>query len=150
MQIRLSIVVFVAALLPAQQLPEGPGRAETEKLCKQCHELARSISLRQDRTGWTTTLVKMTAFGMKATDQETAAVLDYLAKHYPADDLPPIHINKAKAIELESALSLRRSQAKAFIEYRDKNGGFHSIDDLKKAPGIDPTVVEEKKQRIVF
>lgn len=147
---KLALFLTAAAILPAQQLPEGPGRDETEKLCKQCHEMARSISLRQDRTGWTATLVKMSAFGMKATDQETAAVLDYLAQHYPADDLPPIHINKAKAIELESALRLKRSQAKAFIEYRDKNGGFKSIEDVKKAPGIDPAVIEEKKQRIVF
>src|SRR5262245_11358459 len=47
------------------QLPDGPGREETERICKNCHELARSISLRQDKAGWQTTLAKMVALGTK-------------------------------------------------------------------------------------
>ena len=41
------------------QLPEGPGREETERLCKGCHELERSVSRRQDREGWQVTINKM-------------------------------------------------------------------------------------------
>ncbi len=49
--------LFIAAItaslgLSAQELPEGAGKPETEKLCKQCHEMARSVSKRQDREGW--------------------------------------------------------------------------------------------------
>ena len=139
-----------ASLAPAQQLPEGAGRAEVEKLCKQCHELARSISPRLDRDGWNQTLTKMTAFGMKASDHDYALVLDYLAKHYPADEVPKINVNKATAIELESGLSLRRSQAAAVLAYRAKNGDFKSIDDLKKVPNIDAEKIEAKKDRITF
>ncbi|MCX6622150.1 MAG: helix-hairpin-helix domain-containing protein, partial [Acidobacteria bacterium] len=116
----------------------------------QCHELARSISLRQDRDGWSQTLTKMAAYGMKSTDKETAAVLDYLAKTYPADEIPRINVNKAAAIELESGLSLRRSQAAAVLAYRAKNGSFKSIEDLKKVPLIDAGKIEEKKDRITF
>lgn len=150
MLLLLTLPIAFTALLPAQQLPEGPGRAETEKLCQQCHELARSISLRQDRAGWGTTMVKMSAFGMKASDREVAIVLDYLARHYGAEEVPPININTARAIELEAGLSLRRSQARALIEYREKHGGFKSIEDLKKVPLLDFAKIEEKKNRIVF
>ena len=132
------------------QLPEGPGGEETAKLCKQCHEVARSISLRQDRAGWERTMNKMVAFGMKSTEQEYAAVVDYLVKHFPADEVPPININKATAIELESGLSLRRSQAAALIAYREKNGDFKNLEDLKKVPGLDVAKLDAKKDRLVF
>ena len=59
-------------------------------------------------------------------------------------------MNKASAIELESGLSLRRSQAAAVLAYRAKNGNFKSLDDLKKVPLIDAEKIEEKKDRIAF
>ena len=134
----------------AQVLPDGPGKVETERLCKGCHELARSVSLRQDRGGWEATMKKMIAMGIKGSEQEFTVVLEYLVKNYPAEDVPPLNVNKATAIELESRLSLRRSQATAIIKYRNENGNFKSIDDLKKVPGIDPDKIEAKKDRVVF
>ena len=145
--------VFLFVLLSASlwaQLPDGPGREETERICKNCHELARSVSRRQDRDGWQVTLNKMVALGTKATDQELALILDYLAKHFPAEEIPPVNVNTAPAIELESRLSLRRSQAAAVIAYREKNGRFKSIEDLKKVPGVDAEKIDAKKDRIVF
>ena len=140
----------LALALSAQELPEDAGRAETVKLCRQCHEMARAVSLRQDRAGWNHTMNKMVAFGMKGSDKEFALVVDYLTKHFPADDVPKLNVNAATAIELESGLSLRRSQASAVIAYREKNGPFKTIDDLKKVPGLDLVKIEEKKDRIVF
>lgn len=141
---------LAAALAQEPSLPEGLGRDETMKLCKQCHEVARSISLRQDRDGWNTTMNKMVAFGMKSNEKEFAAVLDYLAKHFPADEVPRLNVNKATAIELEAALSLRRSQAAALIAYREKNGDFKTLEDLKKVPGLDAAKLDAKKDRLLF
>jgi len=147
---RLSISAALFAAAALAQLPDGTGKAETQKVCSQCHELERSISLRQDRAGWQATINKMVDLGAKASDADIAKVLDYLSEHYPADALPPINVNKCRAIELESGLSLRRSQAAAVIEYREKNGPFHSIEDLKKVPGIDPAKIDAKKERLTF
>jgi len=61
-----------------------------------------------------------------------------------------VNVNTAPAIEMESRLSLKRSQAAAIIAYRTKNGKFKSIDDLKKVPGVDAAKIEAKKVRIVF
>ena len=36
------------------------------------------------------------------------------------------------------------------IQYREKNGPFKSIADLKKVPGIDPAKIDAKKDRITF
>ena len=152
---RLNINPLLASVLllgvPAfAQLPDGPGKAETEKLCSQCHEVERSIAPRQDRAAWQTTIEKMVALGAKGTEKEFAVVLDYLSSHYPADEVPRINVNKARAIELESALSLPRSQAAAIIEYRTKHGDFKSIADLKKVPGVDAAKIEAKKERLAF
>jgi len=145
----LAIFSFLAASAWAQ-LPDGPGRAETQTVCTQCHELERSISPRQDRAGWQATLDKMSSLGMKATDEDLQAVLNYLSLHYPADAIPRINVNKARAIDLESGLSLLRSQAALIIQYSAKNGDFKSIEDLKKVPGVDVAKIEAKKDRLIF
>ena len=44
----LPFLLLALFAVPAYaQLPDGPGKAETERICSQCHELERSISLRQ-------------------------------------------------------------------------------------------------------
>jgi competence protein ComEA len=134
----------------AAQTPDIPGKAETERICTQCHDLARSLSLRQDRSGWQATMDKMMTMGAEATEQEQKAVVDYLTRYYPPDETPKINVNTARAIDFESGLTLRRSQAAAIIEYRTKHGPFQSLSDLKKVPGIDPAKIDAKKDRLVF
>jgi competence protein ComEA len=112
------------------QLPDGSGKAETERVCSQCHELAHSISLHQDRAGWETTVGKMASLG--------------------AEEMPRISINKRRAIDLESGLTLKRSEAAAIIAFRDKNGPFQSIDDLKKVPNLDFARIQANKARLAF
>ncbi len=146
----LVVAMGAAHAQVAARLPDGPGKAETVKLCSQCHELDRSVSLRQDRAGWQATIDKMIDLGAKATDQEVRAVLDYLSRNYPARPVPPVNVNTAKPIELESAFNLRRSEAAAIIAWREKNGPFKSIDDLKKVPGIDFAKIEAGKERLAF
>jgi competence protein ComEA len=144
------LLLAISAGASLAQLPDGPGKAETEKICTQCHELERSVSLRQDRDGWQATMNKMVSLGAKGTDQEFQAVVDYLARNYPGDAIPRINVNKARAIELESGLTLKRSEAAAIIDYRTKHGDFKSIEDLKKVPGIDAAKIEAKKDRLTF
>jgi competence protein ComEA len=132
------------------QLPDGPGKAETERVCSQCHELERSISLHQDRDAWQATMNKMVGLGAKGTEKEFQAVVDYLAKNYPGEAVPKLDVNHAESIDLESGLSLKRSEAAAIIQYRTRNGPFKSVEDLKKVPGIDAAKIEAKKDRLVF
>lgn len=152
----LALAVFISAtwVEPSNGqgpvMPDGPGKAEMQKLCMGCHEVEKSVSIKQDRTGWQRTMEKMVSFGMKSTEQEYNAVLEYLVRHYAADEVPKIKVNKAAAIELESGLSLKRSEAAAVIKYREQNGPFKSIEDLKKVPGIDVTKIEAKKDRLTF
>jgi competence protein ComEA len=141
-------LIFPAIALA--QLPDGSGRADTMELCSKCHEIDRSISLRQDREGWQTTINKMTTMGMKAEPKALAAVLDYLVAHFPGDDQPKLNVNTARAIDFEARLSLRRSEAAAIVAYRSKNGPFKSLDDLKRVPGVDAAKVESKKDVLAY
>src|SRR6266550_2956105 len=108
------------------------------------------MSVRHDRTGWAATLRTMSARGAKGTDEEFRAVLGYLAAHFPAEELARINVNTATAIELESGLSLRRSQAAAIIAYRSQHGTFKSLEDLKQVPGLDSATIEAKRDRVTF
>jgi competence protein ComEA len=147
--IKLAIVLFTATAAWAQ-LPDNPGKAETLKACKECHEIERSIAPRQDRTAWATTVDKMIALGAKISDNDYDVILDYLAKSFPAAELPKLNVNTALAIDFESRLTLPRSQAAAIIEYRTKNGPFKSVEDFKKVPGVDVSRIEARKDKIVF
>ena len=150
---KLSIVAMATVLTAGSamaQLPDGAGKVETEKVCTQCHELARAISLREDRAGWQNTLDKMISLGAKATPEQFQLIVDYLSANFPADPLPKIDMNTARAIDLEAALSLRRSQAALVIEYRTKHGRFNSLEDVKNVPGVDFSRFLAKKDRLTF
>jgi len=151
LNIKMRLALILCAVAAAYgQTPDIPGKAETERVCSQCHDLARSLSLHQDRAGWQATMDKMVTLGAEATEQEQKIVVDYLARYFPAEDVPKINVNTARAIDFESGLTLRRSQAAAIVEYRTKHGPFKSIEDLKKVPGIDAAKIEAKKDRLVF
>ena len=143
-------VLLLFAPLAWAQFPDGPGKAEMLKVCSGCHEVERSASMHQDRDAWKTTFAKMIALGAKGTEQEMSAALEYLASTFPGDEVPRLNVNKATAIEFESRLSLKRSEAAAVIQYREKNGPFKSIADLKRVPGIDAAKIEAKKDRLIF
>jgi competence protein ComEA len=145
-----SALLFTTAAFAQFQLPAGPGKAEAEKLCSTCHEIERSVAPRQDRAGWKTTIDKMVNLGATGTEKEFEAVIDYLARNYPAPDVQRLNVNTARAIELESTLGIPRSQAAKIIEHRDSKGPFKSIEDLKKVPGVDVAKIEAKKDRLAF
>jgi competence protein ComEA len=134
----------------ADALPDGPGRAATIRVCGRCHSPDLVASRHQKRSAWEDTIIKMIKLGAQGSDEEFGAILGYLSTHFAPETPGPIEINKARAVDLEAGLLLLRSQAEAVIAYRDKNGPFKSIDDLRNVPGLDFAKIEQQKSRIVF
>jgi competence protein ComEA len=132
------------------QFPDLPGKDATLRACGTCHEPERAASLRQTSDGWDATLSSMTGRGMALSDTDYTTVLNYLAKAFPAEAPKPLNINTAEAIDMETRLSLLRSQAAAIVAYRTKNGKFKTLDDLKKVPGLDFSKIESQKDQISF
>jgi competence protein ComEA len=149
--VALFIVIGCAQSAAAQDtLPEGPGKAQVLQLCGACHEAAKATSVKLTREGWIETIDRMKAFGATGSDEDLAAVLEYLSTHFRGDTVRPLDMNTAEAIDLESVLQLLRRESRAVIDYRAKHGQFSSLDDLK---GLDPAIfkkIEAKKDRIVF
>ena len=146
-------VVLVVASQPAfaqDTLPDAPGKKETLQVCSACHEAAKATSVKLTREGWIETIDRMKAFGAAGSEDEFAAVLEYLATHFKGETVRPLDMNTAESIDLESVLQLLRRESRAVLDYRAKRGQFTSLDDLK---GLDPVIfkkIEAKKDRIVF
>jgi len=150
LNIKVGLFLLGGAIGAWAQMPAGPGRDETQRVCSGCHELERSISLRQDRDGWKATINKMVGLGAQGTEQDFSAALDYLSQNYPAEAIPRLNVNTARAIDFESRLTMKRSEAAAIVKYRAEYGNFKSIDELKKVPGIDPAKIEAKKDVLIL
>ena len=65
-------------------------------------------------------------------------------------DTAPVNINQATLKELTSLPGIGKKRANDIISYREKNGNFSSIDDLKKVDGIGKDTFEKIKDHIVL
>lgn len=60
-----------------------------------------------------------------------------------------VSINTASADELAAALNgVGMKKAQAIVSYRDENGPFKNVDDLKQVPGMGNSLVERNLARI--
>jgi len=67
----------------------------------------------------------------------------------PSVPLPdgPVDVNQVTYEELR-ALELSTTQAKRLLAYRERRGGFDSIDEIDDVPGFPDQLREELKRRI--
>ena len=59
-----------------------------------------------------------------------------------------VNINTADAAALETLPGIGEAKAAAIIEYREKNGSFQQIEDVKNVPGIKDAGYEKIRDRI--
>ena len=129
--------------------PEGPGKEQTVRICGQCHPAERGAAVRLTREGWQDVIDKMVAIGARGSDEDLAAVLDYLATNFKGEAPKPLNLNTASAIDLESIVGLLRKESAAVLAYRTKYGRCKTIDDLKKVPGVDFRKIDRRRDRLV-
>lgn len=130
-------------------LPDAPGKDVTVKVCGQCHSADIVASVRLTREGWQDTITDMVQQGAKGTDQELAAILDYVSTHFKGEATRPLNVNTATSVELESVAGLLRKEAAALVAYREKKGPCKKLEDLKRVPGLDYKKIEARKDRLV-
>jgi competence protein ComEA len=137
-------------LVAQEDMPEAPGKALTLHYCTGCHGADQFSSSRKSGNDWDSTMATMTDKGLSfASDADYATVLDYLS-----GCLGPVskkvNVNKAAACELTRMLGISNEQANAIVAYRERNGGFKDLDGVKKVDGVDPAVLDAKKDAITF
>ena len=141
--------ILVAPVWAQDDLPEGPGKPATVRVCTGCHGAEMFSSFHKSGDDWDRTITTTTEKGLAVTDSDYAAVLEYLAKNL--GPIPPkININKAAAAELEKALAITAKQADAIVKYREKNGNFKDLDGVKKVEGVEAAAIDAKKDSIAF
>jgi competence protein ComEA len=59
-------------------------------------------------------------------------------------------VNTASTGLLENRLAITPNEAQAIVDYRQKNGDFKSLDDLKHVPNLDSSKIEAKKNLLTF
>jgi len=140
------IVLWFAMISSAQDpLPEAPAKKTVESVCGGCHDLDTAIGERHDKAGWQAVIATMVNRGARASDQEFDAIIDYLGKYFGV-----VNVNKASAKEIEDGLGISTEQSAAIVRYRGANGEFKDLEGLKKVPGLDAKLLEDRKDRITF
>jgi competence protein ComEA len=133
------------------KLPDGPGKAVTQKVCGACHGAEMVIGRQEEREAWGAIVEDMIQRGATGTDEEMYDVVDYLATNFSkTSPVIKINVNKATAKDLEAALRLTDKQAAAIVHRREEKGDFKSLDELEKVPGVDAARIESSKNRLAF
>ncbi|HMD02631.1 MAG TPA: hypothetical protein VKG44_06640 [Candidatus Baltobacteraceae bacterium] len=82
----VGVAALLASALSAHAqttLPEGNGRESVQATCTQCHGLNQVVRSGYTREGWANVVAMMVNAGAKLSPENTASVVDYLAKNFP-------------------------------------------------------------------
>jgi hypothetical protein len=84
---RLALLVLIAATgasaQTADELPAGPGRSETVRVCTGCHEADVLVHRSQKTAAWSDVVQAMVEKGAEASSADQAAIVAYLQKALP-------------------------------------------------------------------
>jgi competence protein ComEA len=137
----MHFILLIASL--AQELPNGPGKAEVLKICLDCHDQDTITADNRTREAWKKTIAKMVDRGAEGTDEQFEAIIAYLSKNFGR-----VNVNKATAEEIASSIDFSAKEAETIVTYREKNGPYKNWRDLTKVEGLDAARVEAKKDHI--
>lgn len=66
------------------------------------------------------------------------------------DSTRQIHLNQATVNEFQQLKGVGEKKAQAIVEYRQKNGSFKNIDEIKNVKGIGPAIFEKNKSHLAL
>jgi competence protein ComEA len=138
--------LVICSGISAQDLPDGPGKDVVKRMCSSCHGLNVITSTVKTRNQWGNTVDVMVSRGATGTDDEIDQVIDYLATHFGPKT---INVNHAAAKEL-IGIGLTAKESEAIVQYREKNGEFKTLEDLKKVPDVDAKDIDRLRDHIEF
>ncbi|MDE5950594.1 MAG: helix-hairpin-helix domain-containing protein, partial [Acetatifactor sp.] len=59
-----------------------------------------------------------------------------------------VNLNTADAARLQTLPGIGESRAADILSYREKNGGFRSVEEIMQVPGIKESIYEKIKDKI--
>ena len=143
----LMVVGLGAQTLPAQNLPDAPGKETFVMVCGMCHSPNAVIGKEGSKRWWQSKVTEMLQESTDIPDSDVDTIVAYLATNFP---VVKVKVNKAGAKDLETGLELTAKESEAIVQYREAKGNFKTLDDLKKVPGLDAKKIDSKKDRLEF
>jgi competence protein ComEA len=145
-----SLLALTPAPVPAAQakpdkLPDAPGKETVTKVCGSCHTVDLIPDSRMTVANWMATVESMKEFGATASDAEFQTVKDYIVVNFAL-----LEVNKAPAKDISQVLRVDEKIAADVVAYREKQGPFKTVDDVKRAPGLDATTLDTLAPRLMF
>ncbi|OFW05018.1 MAG: hypothetical protein A3I61_19095 [Acidobacteria bacterium RIFCSPLOWO2_02_FULL_68_18] len=126
-------------------LPDAPGRAVVEQVCTSCHGVDYIVPSQRTVPVWREAIDAMRSYGAEATDEQWKAITGYIMAN-----LAHLNVNKATSEDIALVFGVEEKVAKGVVAYRDKQGGFKTVDDCKKAPDVDAAKVDTLAPRLIF
>lgn len=144
--VRLLAAVFAmsAASAAADSREDAADQAALKAVCGSCHSLAMVAGLRTE-SEWLDEIEQMVKIGAKGTDEQFERVIRVLLR-----TLTKVNVNTATAAEIAPVLDITDATAEAVVKFRSDKGNFKTLEDLKKVPGVDASILHQRKDRIVF
>ncbi|HEY4089597.1 MAG TPA: M20/M25/M40 family metallo-hydrolase [Bryobacteraceae bacterium] len=124
----LPLIPFVAVSLAAQDIPDGPGKDVTLRICTSCHGAEMWASERKGQLDWDRTIASMTEKGLAISDADYATVLDYLSKN-----LGTAKSEKPVAAAAPTAASSPVQEAREILKQLIEINTTNSVGDNTKA-----------------
>ena len=128
------------------KMPDGVGKAQTIKVCNDCHAVEAHLLPARSRPEWTKMLNEMIAKGASIGDDEWDPVVSYLSGNFGKK----IAINTATVEEIQYLLEIPAPQAEAIVKYRTESGKFKAVADLLKVPGVDTARIAAETSNFDF
>jgi len=119
-------------------------KAAFEAVCGKCHPPSMVDSLKSE-SEWRETIELMVKIGAEGSDEQFDRLVRFLLRNWTK-----VNVNTATAAEIAPVLDVSNETAEAIVKRRDTNGGFRTIEELKKVRGVDAAKIEGRKDRIVF
>jgi len=63
-------------------LPDGPGKAQVQRVCTVCHTISTVTATRRSRDDWQSVLEDMQTRGAQGSDRDFIEIRDYLSKNF--------------------------------------------------------------------
>ena len=130
-------------------LPDAPGKDTFIQVCSGCHSPENVVGKGFSEDGWTQVVGAMAGNGAQISDEQFTAIVKYLATDFPPI-VPKVNVNIASVELLEKRLAITAKEAQTIVDYRQHNGDFKSVDDLKHVPDLDFSKIEAKKDLLTF
>jgi len=140
-------IFLIVLTLPARQdkTSVDKGKALTGRICVSCHDIETVTATRRTEIGWVNNVDEMAGRGADGTPDELAEVVRYLTKNFGK-----LNVNTATAQQLQEFLNLTEQDAQAIQTWRERNGNFKNLEQLKAVPKIDAAKLQEKRELIAF